>query len=317
MPTCPVCKGLTGSAREFDGGEREDVSCSGCGNFVITKTALRRLEKDLKSNVILSHWIARTTDTGHKPEIDDELMAAILAEQTVPSVLEQTDRILLWLGDELLRQGRPNARISFTDRHRKLAALVGAPPEPGGGLMYLLQGLGVRGYLVPTSPSQYSDHIGLTLEGWSRYEELKRTEIESRIAFMAMPFGDAKLDKVFADFRNAVSETGFELRRIIDTPPAGLIDDRLRVEIRKSRFVICELTNANAGAYWEAGYAEGLGRPVIYSCEKTFFQQKGTHFDTNHCHTVLWTEDNLGNAAAGLKATIRATLPAEAKLIDT
>jgi nucleoside 2-deoxyribosyltransferase len=95
-----------------------------------------------------------------------------------------------------------------------------------------------------------------------------------------------------------------------------LIDDRLRVEIRKSRFMICELTNANAGAYWEAGYAEGLGRPVIYSCEKSYFETRRTHFDTNHCHTVLWVESDLDDAAERLKATIRATLPGEAKLTD-
>lgn len=130
---------------------------------------------------------------------------------------------------------------------------------------------------------------------------------------MAMPFGDARLDKVFNTFKTAVADTGFELRRIIDDPPAGLIDDRLRVEIRKSCFMICELTTSNPGAYWEAGFAEGLGRPVIYSCEKSFFDAKQTHFDTNHCHTVLWVPDDLADAATRMKATIRATLPTEAK----
>jgi hypothetical protein len=113
-----------------------------------------------------------------------------------------------------------------------------------------------------------------------------------------------------------VDRTGFDLRRIIDNPPAGLIDNRLRVEIRKSRFLVCELTSRNPGAYWEAGFAEGLGRPVVYTCERAYFEDKGTHFDTNHCHTVLWVESNLSEAAEQLKATIRATLPAEAKLTD-
>jgi nucleoside 2-deoxyribosyltransferase len=134
---------------------------------------------------------------------------------------------------------------------------------------------------------------------------------------MAMPFGDALLDRMFSEcFKPAVARTGFDLRRIIDNPPAGLIDDRLRVEIRRSRFVVCELTKRNPGAYWEAGFAEGLGRPVIYTCEKTYFRTEGTHFDTNHCHTVLWIGDNLPEAAEQLKATIRATLPGEAKLTD-
>ena len=102
----------------------------------------------------------------------------------------------------------------------------------------------------------------------------------------------------------------------MDRPKAGLIDDRLRVEIQTSRFLIADLTHENAGAYWEAGYAEGLGKPVIYTCEKAKFEEQKTHFDTNHHLTVVWDADNLSEAADELKATIRATLPGEAKLTD-
>jgi hypothetical protein len=80
------------------------------------------------------------------------------------------------------------------------------------------------------------------------------------MAFIAMPFGDSFLDKVFSEcFRPAVAVTGFDLRRLDTHPKAGSIDDRLRVEIRGARFLIAELTGANPGAYWEAGFAEGLG----------------------------------------------------------
>jgi nucleoside 2-deoxyribosyltransferase len=44
------------------------------------------------------------------------------------------------------------------------------------------------------------------------------------------------------------------------------IDDQMRVALRTSRFVVADLTRGNRGAYWEAGFAEGLGRPVIYTC---------------------------------------------------
>ena len=95
-----------------------------------------------------------------------------------------------------------------------------------------------------------------------------------------------------------------------------MIDNRLRVEIRRSRFMIAELTDSNRGAYWEAGFAEGLGLPVIYTCEESYFREKRTHFDTGHQHTVVWREDEMENAIEDLKATIRATLPADAKLSD-
>ena len=72
-----------------------------------------------------------------------------------------------------------------------------------------------------------------------------------------------------------------------------------------------------------AGFAEGLGKPVIYTCEEKFFHRKdphveagGVHFDTNHQLVIVWDENELQEAAEMLKATIRATLSEDAKLKD-
>jgi len=154
------------------------------------------------------------------------------------------------------------------------------------------------------------------MKGWQRYEALKRAESESRTAFMAMKFDD-EMDRVVANcFKPAVAKTGFELRLLTDRQPAGSIDDQLRVALRTSRFVIADLTHANNGAYWEAGFAEGLGRPVIYTCRRKEWEEAKTHFDTNHLNTIIWDPGNLDDATNHLTATIRATLPAEAKMTD-
>jgi len=55
---------------------------------------------------------------------------------------------------------------------------------------------------------------------------------------------------------------------------------------------------------------------VIYTCEKNKFESQKTHFDTNHHLTVIWDKDNPQTVSEQLKATIRATLPDEAKLTD-
>ncbi|HTR13660.1 MAG TPA: hypothetical protein VMI72_10535, partial [Roseiarcus sp.] len=94
---------------------------------------------------------------------------------------------------------------------------------------------------------------------------------------------------------------------------AGLIDARLRNEIRNCRFLIADLSHANAGSYWEAGYAEGLGKRVIYTCEQSVFDGKAVtpkpHFDTNHHLTIIWDETNPQSAAKRLIETIRFTIP--------
>ena len=137
--------------------------------------------------------------------------------------------------------------------------------------------------------------------------------------FMAMEYGDAVVDGMYREcFRPAVKDTGFDLRRLDDAPRAGVIDDRLRVEIRNARFLLADLTHHNRGAYWEAGYAEGLGRPVIFLCERSVWDDEKSkpHFDTNHCTTVIWEAGKPSECAAQLKVTIRATIPGEAKMTD-
>jgi hypothetical protein len=113
---------------------------------------------------------------------------------------------------------------------------------------------------------------------------------------------------------------GFDLQRLDQGQPAGLSDDQLRVRIRQARFLVCDLTHGNRGAYWEAGFAEGLGRPVIYTCRRDVFEdathEHHPHFDAAHWVTVPWDPTDPAAAALKLKATIRATLPAEARLAD-
>ncbi|QLH39608.1 MAG: hypothetical protein HWD60_12500 [Defluviicoccus sp.] len=167
-----------------------------------------------------------------------------------------------------------------------------------------------------TRVSNGAGDIILSLRCWNRFEELKRGSHSGRLDFMAMRFNEKELDNIFENyFRAAVKQTDFVLRKLGDIPKAGLIDDRLRVEIKACRFLIADLTHGNQGAYWEAGYAEGLGKPVIYTCKKSAFNETGTHFDRNHHLTVLWDPQEPSEAVERLKATIRATLP-EAKQQD-
>lgn len=136
-----------------------------------------------------------------------------------------------------------------------------------------------------------------------------------------MQYGEAELDAVVkVYFVPEAGKTGFDLRRPDQVQAAGLIDDKMRVQILTSRFMVCDLTHGNKGAYWEAGFAEGPGRPVIYTCRRDVFEHRThehhPHFDINHWVTVIWDPAEAASAARKLKYTIRATLQAEAWLTD-
>jgi nucleoside 2-deoxyribosyltransferase len=57
-------------------------------------------------------------------------------------------------------------------------------------------------------------------------------------------------------------------------------------EIRNSQFIVADFTGQRAGVYYEAGFAMGLGRPVIWCCRKDDVDK--LHFDTNHKNHIVW-----------------------------
>jgi len=129
--------------------------------------------------------------------------------------------------------------------------------------------------------------------------------------FMAMKFGNPQLEKVVADQIKPAIRKSFNIRvnTALDVSRAGLIDEIIRGQIRDAVFVLADLTHGNNGAYWEAGFAEGVGVPVIYTCERSVFEREGgTHFDTNHLTTVTWSTDQPGKFEAELIKTVGNTL---------
>jgi hypothetical protein len=309
---CPICSSIVKETGRGGTGDFYDYKCPVCGPFTITRTALHNLRSEKlteKKSAVLSHAIRRMQKQDSWPEVNSKILNVIMENNYLPSPAEQADNLILWIGDNI---EAPGVEIVVDpDLHK---AIIGAVNNQN--FHFIVSSLIEQG-LVLGKKEMVKRPVTLSFKGWQRYELIKKGALDSRKAFMAMPFGNDLIDKVYRDyFKKAVEQKGFNLFRIDEEPKAGSIDDRLRVEIRTSKFLIAELTGGNHGAYWEAGFAEGLGKPVIYTCESSYFKNEGTHFDTNHLHTVLWERNRLEEAAERLKITIRATLPEDAKLRD-
>ncbi|OGQ97778.1 MAG: hypothetical protein A2521_02445 [Deltaproteobacteria bacterium RIFOXYD12_FULL_57_12] len=328
MP-CPVCKSVLKDSHTGDG--RNFYDCQRCGPYSLSYTTASILEGQLSKTkdaaAKVSYALYRMTKREQWAMLDSYMLKNIIENTQLPRPQEQFENLVLWLGEMQSSMGIAvsidGSTISASGATDKSAVDFLAAQAIEAGFVDGIATRGIEGnYATLTT-------IKLTLKGWGLFEELQRGKASGRNAFMAMQFGDPELDRIFSDhFKPAVKATDFDLKRLDEGQPAGLIDDRLRVEIRQSRFLIADLTHHNRGAYWEAGYAEGLGKPVIYTCQKDVFEAKpkgkgkgknkdrGPHFDTNHHLTVVWDPDNLPEAVEKLKATIRATLPEEAKQSD-
>ena len=56
--------------------------------------------------------------------------------------------------------------------------------------------------------------------------------------------------------------------------------------IMKSRFVVADFTDQRNGVYYEAGFAKGLGLPVIQTCMSEDFNNM--HFDVKSINTIRY-----------------------------
>lgn len=168
-------------------------------------------------------------------------------------------------------------RMNQTDKGF-LHSLVISPSE-FGSIKQELESLCLFGYLSKDEHDVY--HI--TPKGY----EVAQSRNISRTAFIALSYKDN--DVVIEAISKCIKKMGFEPIIMRDLPLNNYIMPEMLKQISDCRFLVCDLTIPNFGAYFETGYAMGLGRPVILSCSKDVFDSKDTpHFDLHQYNTLTW-----------------------------
>lgn len=321
---CPVCV-HSADLVPVPAEDMNEYNCVRCGRYRIVRsleaTLRTKLPPDAPGWIVLSRTIAHGQRPDGTPlEIHSGNFQHFIAGAKFPNPAQQANELLLFLGDAGVG---PSEYVQV--RRERLMGYIGTPDRGGTGkekgLNWITLWMKDDGGLIDWDTSSGPGatwRVRLTPKGWHRFETLQRENPDSRIAFMAMAYNVQDIERAFKEcFIPAVAVTGFELRRLDTTPKAGLIDLRMRVDLRACKFVVADLTDENRGAYWEAGFAEGLGRHVFYTCEATNFDKVAKrYFDVEHMLTIKWSLAKLATAGEELKAAIRNTFPAEAKQHD-
>jgi nucleoside 2-deoxyribosyltransferase len=112
------------------------------------------------------------------------------------------------------------------------------------------------------------------------------------------------------------------------------INDEIIAQIRRSRFIVCDLTGYRGGVYFEAGFAYGLGLEVIYTCREDWCKEEmlkdntgkevtnlydrsgrkievkkeGVHFDLAHRNRIEWSPQNPDEFRIKLQNRIKAVI---------
>lgn len=114
--------------------------------------------------------------------------------------------------------------------------------------------------------------------------------------------GDQERQRIFREYEqrfetieSVISDAGGVAIRIDKEHALEDLVGRIKKEIRSALFVVADLTDERPSCYFEAGYAEALGRPVIYVASKQSVERPGTetkiHFDI-HMNMNHFTNHN-------------------------
>jgi hypothetical protein len=311
MDQCPICKN-NAHIRYEPQDDRHYIKCDRCKEFYISGRFMASIKTpSIEKGYAISNILRQRSISTFETEIDPITYKKLLANAELPSYKEL-------LRNLILKIGKDSKRPEEISKYEPLILAWDIGGIDVKTLKYISEQLQINDVLRIIGDFNKST-IGFQLKfkGWDEFENILKSRIDGKYAFMAMEYNDIEIEKAFENcFKNAVEETGFELKVLRNVLKAGLIDNQLRIQIRNCKFLLADLSRDNNGAYWEAGYAEGLGKPVIYLCEKGKFDEKKTHFDTNHHTTVIWQASDFIGSKEQLKATIRSTLPLEAKMTD-
>lgn len=278
MDTCPVCKQNGATDRgNVAGRDARAYDCPRCGRFGIDGLTRIGLDADHDhERYLVTAALRRASDDGQFVVVDRNNVDAVIA--SAPrwhSLFDGVDRLLLLLADRapgFLSAAKFNKDVDYP--------LLCAKGERGMNEL-----LTVAGQLHFFNPATSQ----IELKGWQRIDELRRQQPNARQAFVAMWFDSSMEDAWLHGLKPGVDDTEyFVAERVNSSEHNDKIDDRIIALIRRSGLVVADFTGGRGGVYFEAGFALGLGIPVVWTCRKDW--EDKLHFDTRQYNHIIWND---------------------------
>lgn len=232
---------------------------------------------------------------GHPVHIDSEIVEAWYPK----SFSEKVDHILLYISNHAPHLGQ-TVHFSaeqlysflFIDRYELSSgkAVLRSDDDLQQEGNFMLRCLTEQGYIENYLGLRCNDTPPITLmpSAYARIDEIQRNTANGKNVLVAMSFNNT--EKLREAIRKGIHSAGYIAIFIDEVQHNELITPELLKHIKDSKFVVVDLTHQNNGAYFEEGYAMGLGKPVIQLCKRGV----QLHFDIAQKNTIMWaTEDDI------------------------
>jgi len=282
---CPICKlERQDVIRTEDRGERVTYKCARCGEFTITRTA-KSVAENRDIGAKLTCWIRDRNESGSdKPEITTHNLNDI--ENSFPDY-SPVQKQLLFLRNIERKSAYPGYSVPLVPQFDYPIAWADSEDE----LFYYVKALIERNLIKRTDKHIDEEKplmlaVEITPTGWNYLDENLRKPAITDQVFVAMSFSESLRSIWENSIRPAILDAGYKPYRIGAEPHIDRIDSKIIAEIKNSRFLVADVTEQKQGVYFEAGFALGLGIPVIWCVQKD--DLKNVHFDTRQYNHVLW-----------------------------
>ncbi len=301
MATCILCNRFKYTQRiepteePHENPDTAIIMCRRCGTYAIEKTFAAKNQEGLGEDLglALSAFVRESQRDGDGPAV--EITAAnyteLAAKASVPATFAgYIDRILTHLA-KLSKYPGNWAKGLETEQ---LAAHACLPFDSYNVLLVQMQD---QNLLQFNGRDPIRVAAQLKPDGWARVDYLLARHPSSNRAFVAMWFAPEMQPAFNEGIKPALIECGYEPPFRVDDPEhekraaepdyQAKIDDRILAEIRRARFVVADMSGARPAVYYEAGFAQGLNIPIIWSC-RAASATKDMCFDTRQIGHIIW-----------------------------
>jgi hypothetical protein len=302
---------LCGRPSELLAGSGDDVKikCGLCGRYrisgslaaIIGQSTHAQLRPYLSAHTRQQYEMGPVNDeVGSSPSLNSDNFESIARSHRELPVARKIAMLLEVIHKRTVHPGT-NVDFSVEDDYPLLSAA--APAEA----LYYLRYLSERNLI---DGDVRGKRFTITVDGWDRLLPIAPGGIPGT-CFVAMSF-DPVLDPIFDEgLRPAIEDDcGFKVLRVDRVEHNDNINDKIIADLRAAQFVVADFTQHRGGVYFEAGFALGLGRVVIWTCKESDFDK--AHFDTKPYNHILWT--SAADLRQKLTARIRATVSLTPKL---
>lgn len=301
------------------------LKCPHCGNYIINQYNHSRLTYLFNSNhelgkikhLISSYIYEQNLNDNEYTVLDEDQLLGFINNRILPfTIAEKIDKYLNIIHKKteyfghVIRYNPDNYVEAYCVNSEEFSSLISVMKENE----YIKNGSVAYSYQI-------------TFKGINHLTEINKNT-NSLNCFVAMWFCDEMFEAYSQGIEKAIHDTGYNPVNISIIQHNDNITDQILANIRKSKFVIADFTGNRGGVYYEAGFASGLGIPVIWTCKEEYFNQmiklnksgltfstednqdmlvkSQIHFDISHFNFIVWS--NHSDLYNKLKNRIEATI---------